>query len=392
MTKFHLFLDSGAFSAFTLGETIELPKYMKYIQESETIFDAYCNLDVIGDPKACWDNQHIMEQEGLKPLPVFHSFDAGPNFDDMTLLYKCLDYEYFALGGMASGFSEKERKRFLHNCWNVICDKDGNPRSKVHGFGLTSAHLFQEYPWYSVDSSSWIKMSGFGNLMAPKLKGGKWDYTDAMIICVSYRSPMLREAGRHYNNYTPAERAIIDRYIHEVLQMEVGESEVITVDSTHKLKDNEKQIRAVTDDQFEVEVIGVSGIRNDYRLRLKANSIYYYNLAHQMRKFPWSYKTDTLVGKRMRPLGKMEPDNLPMRQFKSYPPLIYLAGTMSRTFESDFLNYWVDMGASPVNRLVSFHYLDGANAVVDLVLEKEQDERRKQEVGRDSEVSAAGSG
>ena len=49
--KVELFLDSGAFSAFTQKVTIDIQEYIAFIKEHEDIIDVYANLDVIGMPE-----------------------------------------------------------------------------------------------------------------------------------------------------------------------------------------------------------------------------------------------------------------------------------------------------------------------------------------------------
>jgi len=138
----NLFLDSGAFSADKSGNPIDIDAYMKFIHENKDDISIYANLDVIGDWPATWTNQRIMEAEGLTPIPVHHLEDP------MKCLDWCLDYDYFALGGIAGGATTKDRIRFFDKCWNVICDKDGFPKSKVHGFGMASPSLIKKWPWY----------------------------------------------------------------------------------------------------------------------------------------------------------------------------------------------------------------------------------------------------
>ncbi len=136
-----IFLDSGAYSANNSGNPINISEYIYFIQAHRDQFTVYANLDVIGNAEATWVNQEIMEKAGLNPLPVFHMEDP------MKYLDRCLEYEYFALGGMA-GASAKERDNFFNKCWDIICDKDGYPKSKVHGFGLASPEFVYKYPWF----------------------------------------------------------------------------------------------------------------------------------------------------------------------------------------------------------------------------------------------------
>ena len=69
---FELFVDSGAYSAHKRGVSIDIQEYIAYLQDNKDYIDVYANLDVIGDPEATLENQKIMEEAGLSPLPCFH--------------------------------------------------------------------------------------------------------------------------------------------------------------------------------------------------------------------------------------------------------------------------------------------------------------------------------
>jgi len=76
-----LFLDSGAYSAYSTGVPVNLGEYANFIKGLQKITDGltvYANLDVIGDPEATLANQKQMEEWGLNPLPCFH---CGEDFN-----------------------------------------------------------------------------------------------------------------------------------------------------------------------------------------------------------------------------------------------------------------------------------------------------------------------
>ncbi len=63
------------------------------------------------------------------------------------------------------------------------------PRVRTHGFAMTSLLLITRYPWWSVDSSSWVKLGAYGFVYIPRMKGGKFDFTNtAMQIRASNES------------------------------------------------------------------------------------------------------------------------------------------------------------------------------------------------------------
>jgi hypothetical protein len=208
-----IFLDSGAFSAWSKGERIDINAYMDFISKHAHLVDAYCNLDVIGNAEETWENQEIMEREGYKPLPVFHLEEAiKQNFQ---YLDRCLEYDHFCLGGMAKGFSTKDREYFMDRCWEIICDpKDaGMPRAKVHGLGMAVPALIAKYPWYSIDTTSWVMYGRYGIVLIPKSE----DYTqNPAPIFFSDRSPSKMEIdGRHFTSLVPILQNRVRQYVEE---------------------------------------------------------------------------------------------------------------------------------------------------------------------------------
>lgn len=147
--KRNIFLDSGAYSAFTKGIKIDIDEYIEFIKKHEKILTTYACLDVIGNAKATKINQEYMESKGLNPLPCFHYNEDWYYLKDMVIRYK-----YIALGGMVPLSRNKNKLiSFLSKCFSIIGNK------KVHGFGITNLDLLKTFPFYSVDSTSWLSGS-----------------------------------------------------------------------------------------------------------------------------------------------------------------------------------------------------------------------------------------
>jgi hypothetical protein len=202
-----VFLDSGAFSAYTLGVEIDLPTYCDYIKRNRDIWRVEDGvvmasvLDGIGDPLKTFENQKHMEFLGAKPLPCFH---AGE--DERYLEYYVQNYEYITLGGMV-GSSTKQLCIWLDRIWDkYLTDGSGRPRLKVHGFGITAIPIMERYPWHSVDSSSWIQSAAFGSIITPRHGP----------MSVSEKSPSRHDAGQHISTLTPIEQ----NYVLQMLEDE----------------------------------------------------------------------------------------------------------------------------------------------------------------------------
>ncbi len=195
-----LFLDSGAFSAFQQGGEIPLPRYANFIHEHGHHFSVKANIDVIGDagPKS-WANLKELEARGAGVFPVFHFTD-----DDKWLV-KILDegYDFFALGGLV-GAGRKVLMAWLDRVWTrYLTLPDGSPRCKVHGFGLTDQVLMLRYPWYSVDSASWVFSASFGSCVFA---------VDGKLRSVTFSkdSPDQKVLdGWCYDNLPPRQQAVV---------------------------------------------------------------------------------------------------------------------------------------------------------------------------------------
>jgi hypothetical protein len=201
-----VFLDSGAFSAYTLGVSISVEEYCNYIIRNRDIIrheDGVMMasvLDGIGDPLQTYRNQKEMELRGCKPLPCFHA-----NEDFRYLDYYVNNYEYITLGGMV-GASPRVLMRWLDQVFEkYICSGSGRPKCKVHGFGITSIPLMERYPWWSCDSSSWVQSTAFGVIVTPQYGN----------LQISEKSPSIHDKGQHVSNLSPVERQVVDNLLKE---------------------------------------------------------------------------------------------------------------------------------------------------------------------------------
>ena len=191
-----LFLDSGAFSAHTTGVTIRLEDYARYVKEHNDFVDFASVLDAIGDPMETWHNFQRLNALGVPTLPCFHYGE-----DERWLIHYIENFDFITIGGMV-GKRYGILKSWLDGIWhNYLTDDSGRPRVKVHGFGLTSARLMLRYPWFSVDSTSWVRLAAFGGLMFPGIG----------VIAISSMSPSRKLPGQHYDNLPPImQRRIAD--------------------------------------------------------------------------------------------------------------------------------------------------------------------------------------
>lgn len=304
MTKVKLFLDSGAYSAWARGKEIKLQEYIDFVKKYKSHLEVYANLDDISDPEKTWKNQKEMERQGLSPLPVYH---VG---EDEKYLKKVMEYEYFAIGGMALK-SARVRVNEFDRIFSRICPEENNylPTHKVHGFGMTSLDLMFRYPWWSVDSTSWVVTGRYGSIFVPKRRKGKWIYNQPpWKVTVSNRSPAQNEEGKHITSFSQMERDVIEEYIH-MKGYVLGKSKYKKADKeTYTLQEGERWLgkeeadsqRNIHGDERSgyvpigwgdvVEIVIESGLSNNYKLRDELNIRYFVDLENSFPKWPWPFK------------------------------------------------------------------------------------------------------
>lgn len=204
------FLDSGGFSAFTQGKSVDLSAYIKYCLDHFNSWDVIAALDVIGDSDASWMNFRLMQKEGIDAIPTFHYGEPWAALDRMV--DEC---NYIAIGGVAQLGGGSALSEWLDAVWaNHLIDQDGLPLVDVHGFAITGKTGMLRYPWASVDSSSWLQMAGRG-VCALDLPGPEDSVVDCKVA-FSERSPSQEEYGKHFDTLAPAQQKAVITYLEEL--------------------------------------------------------------------------------------------------------------------------------------------------------------------------------
>lgn len=153
-------LDSGAFTAWKKGKKVNMDRLIEYYEKHDTA-DFKLMLDVIGGSEAQQkQNLRIMEQAGQDVVPVFH----GPNceswkwFDEL-----CERYPLVAIGSILPKNTSVAATLWLREIFDRICDpQTGKPRVAIHGLRMTSR--MSDFPFSSVDGSTWVTSAKNGNM------------------------------------------------------------------------------------------------------------------------------------------------------------------------------------------------------------------------------------
>lgn len=151
-----IFLDSGAFSAFTQNITINIDEYIKFAIKYRKSFSIVSNLDSIGDDEQTYQNYLYIKKYIPDVLPVFH---YGGDIKYLKEYIKNSDY--IALGGLVPYAKQKNK---LKN-WLDYCFKNIPRTTKIHLFGITTQWVLERYPAYSCDSTGWLYAGKRGRIL-----------------------------------------------------------------------------------------------------------------------------------------------------------------------------------------------------------------------------------
>jgi hypothetical protein len=267
-----ILMDSGAFSAMTKGEVIELDEYIEYIKKCGDNISAHISLDVIGDGDKTYDNWQYMRSKGLDPIPTYH-LGTDPKYLQRYLK----ETDYIGLGGVAGVTTSRTVRETFNALWNnYLTDKKGLPLCKIHGMGITDVRIVAGYPWYSIDSSTWLMTSRRGIIIVPQLSSGKApDYSVAKRVEVSTKSPHRKRRGQHIENLGSLQKALLLNFIHSKGFI-LGSSKQNEFGETLS-KENGK------------EDIIERGLSNDYIPRDYINVDFFLELEKSLLNWPWSW-------------------------------------------------------------------------------------------------------
>lgn len=149
--KSQVFLDSWWYTILKQWLKISVNDYADFLKEYWKYFEVIANMDT-WDTKETLENQKILEATWNYILPVYHTFEYINGNRDLFIQY-CKKYPYVALWGVVSNkLSKKELLNFFNYCFKIAMKY----KTKLHWFWVTSNSLLRQYPFYSVDSTSWL--------------------------------------------------------------------------------------------------------------------------------------------------------------------------------------------------------------------------------------------
>ena len=240
-------------------------KYIRFIKKNRRHITFYINLDIINNAQGSYDSLKYLESKGLSPLPVFH---LG---NDTKWLERYIKegYDFICIGGITPN-PWKAVKPALDKIWSeILTDRTGMPIVKVHGLAATSYRLMTAYPWWSVDSSSWLKLAIYGNIAVPPRKNGKY-----RMDVAPYSAPVSIHRTK----------TKIDK--EDVLPTIKRKNRLLSREVLEWLNEIEVPVGTVNEMGDEVEW----GVTSNWEARSLANLRYFKRLADSMPKWPWPFK------------------------------------------------------------------------------------------------------
>lgn len=209
----NLFVDSGAFSVAHSGKTVDVDEYIDFIKQTNDFVNVYAQLDSIPFPelnaktaRECselsWQNYLYMVDKIPSPeklLPLYHFGEPKENLK--RILNTPIDAlggkppSYIGIGGR-HGVTTDQQINYFDDIFKIIQNSD-NPNVKVHAFGVTVLRLLEQFPFFSADSTSYLKYAIYGIIITKY--GG---------VAVSSRS--LHSSKNLFSYHEKAKQAIMD--------------------------------------------------------------------------------------------------------------------------------------------------------------------------------------
>jgi len=233
-------LDSGAFSAWTKGKAINLDDYVDCIIRHRGVVCHAANLDVIPGRQgqkqiSAYENRRAASEGWMnyryilarlrwlghedlcsRIMPIHHQ---GESID---ILKTMIDEGCQYVGISPSNDARtKQRMKYLDEVFTYLSSQP--TRILTHGYAVTSETLMDSYPWFTVDSITWIYIAGFGMVKTPM---GAFSFSEDPRSLKSKDNLRLviDEGGewRTDNTDFQGSQADLERYIREELMTDVN--------------------------------------------------------------------------------------------------------------------------------------------------------------------------
>jgi hypothetical protein len=164
----HWMMDSGAYTAWTLGKPVVLEEYMAVCRDllaADPKLLEVIGLDVIGSWRGTKRNVERMWQAGIPAIPVYHLGEP----EDVLVGY-ARDYPKVCVGGVYLLKGREDKRRYVETVFAKTWP------CALHALAVSGVTDGLLAPWHSMDSSSAFRgANGYGTWRGfSGTRGQKW--------------------------------------------------------------------------------------------------------------------------------------------------------------------------------------------------------------------------
>lgn len=202
-----LWIDSGAFTAYTTGKKITVEQYADHLEANRGSWDYAFTLDVIGDHRASMRQTEDLINRGYPVTPIFTFGTPLKEFRAM-----CRDYGYIGAGGIVPLAKDRARVLKYLRTLTHVADEYG---TAVHALGMAGRQTVISTRVWSADSSTVSSAPLYGNvpiysrkehrlkMLQASDKAGLYKYRDDLLRYGFPLEKIMRE-GRWTKDERPA--------------------------------------------------------------------------------------------------------------------------------------------------------------------------------------------
>lgn len=168
-----IMMDSGVFSLrsykrklLALGKSLDtlltedeyVSQYVDFCKAYSKRWDFYVTVDMVKVQSVIYKLHIRLQEMGIRPTPVYH----GDSSIDYLRRYADQGYKLICIGTQSKARHRSNKRRdFL----GAIFEEGEKLGLKYHALGVTAAWQMINYPWWSLDSSSWSQYATFGSIV-----------------------------------------------------------------------------------------------------------------------------------------------------------------------------------------------------------------------------------
>lgn len=170
---------------------INYARYVRLCYKEGMHFDFYVTFDAEKECPKIWEwTKRLSEEQNIWSVPVYHG-DASINW-----VKRYIDEGHKLIGVGIQRIGKRSRTA-VYRYYDAVFDLCEKHKVKCHGFAVTGDIMFA-FPWYSVDSTTWVKLGGYGKII------GGWNTGRRRVGTIHVSSQYSVKTGYgHLDNLSP---------------------------------------------------------------------------------------------------------------------------------------------------------------------------------------------